>query len=75
MDNRPRCPGQDMRFWTPEDIFDVICPSCKTEIEFWKDEPARLCPGCKREVRNPKMDMGCAEWCKYADDCLGELQS
>ena len=65
------CPGQDQRYWKPEDIFDVVCPYCDTEIEFWKDEPVLDCPKCKKPVRNPKIDTGCAEWCKYAEDCPG----
>jgi len=60
-----------MRNWTPEDIFDLPCPSCGTEIEFWKDEPLRSCPSCAREVRNPRIDLGCAEWCRSAEQCLG----
>ncbi|MCK4763436.1 MAG: hypothetical protein KAW12_14650 [Candidatus Aminicenantes bacterium] len=72
--SRPRCPGQDQRYWKPGDIFDVKCPNCGTEIEFWKDEPRHYCPGCEKPVRNPKIDTGCAEWCKYADECIGELQ-
>lgn len=66
-----RCPGQDMRYWIPADIFDVACPYCGTEIEFWKDEPVRLCPSCGVEVRNPRIDLGCAKWCKFAEACLG----
>jgi len=66
-----RCPGQDMRFWTAEDIFDVRCPYCDNEIEFWKDEPFRLCSSCQKEVRNPRIDLGCAKWCKYSEQCLG----
>ena len=68
-----RCPGQDTRYWTPEDIFDVKCPFCNKEIEFFKDEPFRICPECEAEVRNPKIDLGCAKWCKYAKECLGKL--
>ncbi len=68
-----RCPGQDTRYWTPEDIFDVKCPFCDKEIEFFKDEPFRICPECEAEVRNPKIDLGCAKWCKYAKECLGKL--
>lgn len=68
-----KCPGQNQQFWTPDDIFDVACPHCKTVIEFWKDDPVRPCPGCRREVRNPKIDLGCAKWCKYAKECLGTL--
>jgi hypothetical protein len=60
-----------MRFWKPEDIFTVACPHCRAEIEFWKDEPFRLCAACRKEVRNPKVDQGCAEWCKHGPDCLG----
>lgn len=67
----PRCPGQDMRYWTPADIFYVNCPYCDYSIEFWKDEPFRLCRSCKKEVRNPRIDLGCAKWCKFGDQCLG----
>ena len=65
-----RCPGQDMRYWKPEDIFTAPCPFCQGEIEFWKDEPLRVCPSCRKEVRNPKQDFGCADWCKHAEECL-----
>ncbi|MCK5058520.1 MAG: hypothetical protein KAT34_17830 [Candidatus Aminicenantes bacterium] len=71
--SKPRCPGQDQRYWKPEDIYDVMCPHCSTAIEFWKDEPLHYCPECKKPVRNPKIDTGCAEWCKYAEECLGEI--
>ncbi len=67
----PRCPGQDQRYWKPEDIFDVRCPYCGSEIEFWKDEPFHICRGCEREVRNPRIDLGCAKWCAHGDQCLG----
>ena len=59
-----------MRYWKPEDIFTVACPSCRAEIEFWKDEPTRICPSCGKETRNPKLDFGCADWCKHAPECL-----
>ena len=49
----------------------MACPSCGYSLEFWKDEPKRDCPGCKKCIRNPKLDLGCAEWCKFADKCLG----
>ena len=67
----PKCPGQDQRYWTPDAIFDVRCPYCGRAIEFWKDEPSRVCRGCAREVRNPRIDLACAEWCAEADACLG----
>ena len=64
-----QCPGQDQRYWKPEDILYCPCPHCRHEIEFWKDEPLRVCPGCKREVPNPRIDLGCAKWCTYAKEC------
>ena len=69
----PRCPGQDRRFWKPKDIFEVQCPYCNTVIEFWKDDPFRVCSDCGKEVKNPRLDLGCAKWCKYAKECLGML--
>jgi len=66
-----RCPGQDKRFWRSEDVFEAPCPECGHAIEFWKDEPSRRCRGCGKTVPNPKMDLGCAKWCKFAKDCFG----
>ena len=66
-----RCPGQDQRFWKPTDIFEARCPHCNAAIEFWKDDPRVKCKGCGKAVPNPKFDMGCAEWCQYAEACLG----
>jgi len=65
-----RCPGQDQRFWKPEDIFDVNCPGCGKPVEFFKDEPKLKCRDCGQVVVNPKIDMGCAQWCQYAEQCL-----
>jgi hypothetical protein len=70
-----RCPGQDQRFWKPEDIFEALCPHCGAEIEFWKDEPVLVCPGCSMEVRNPRLDPGCAKWCPMAAQCLGKTKT
>jgi endogenous inhibitor of DNA gyrase (YacG/DUF329 family) len=68
---RPRCPGQDSRYWTPEDIFEVPCPGCGHQIEFFKDDPALACRRCGHEVANPRIDPGCANWCDLAPECLG----
>ena len=65
-----RCPGQDTRYWKPGDIFDVPCPSCSTKVEFCKDDVARRCHECGTRFRNPRIDLGCLEWCQYADKCL-----
>ena len=66
-----KCPGQDLRFWKPEDIFEVQCSSCGHPIEFFKDEPKLKCRKCGQMVANPKIDLGCAEWCQYGEQCLG----
>jgi HD superfamily phosphodiesterase len=66
-----RCPGQDQRFWKPEDIFELQCPGCGKSMEFFKDEPKLKCHKCGQIVTNPKIDLGCAEWCQYAEQCIG----
>jgi endogenous inhibitor of DNA gyrase (YacG/DUF329 family) len=66
-----RCPGQDQRFWKPQDIFEVPCPGCGRAVEFFRDEPTLKCPGCGGVVVNSRLDLGCAQWCKQAEQCLG----
>jgi hypothetical protein len=68
-----QCPGQDTRYWKPGDIFEALCPHCGQPVEFFKDESTRRCRNCKQLVTNPRMDFGCAAYCKYAEQCLGEL--
>ena len=65
-----RCPGQDQRFWKLDDIFEVKCPACGGAVEFFKDEPKLKCRKCGQMVINPKIDLGCTEWCQYAKQCL-----
>ncbi len=65
------CPGQDTRFWRPEDIFEIKCGGCGAAMEFFKDEARRRCKKCGTLVVNPKMSMGCAQWCEHAKECLG----
>jgi hypothetical protein len=67
-----KCPGQDMRFWKPGDIFDTQCPKCGRRVEFFKDEVKRKCR-CGHEIVNPKLDFGCAQWCPYAEQCVGAV--
>lgn len=66
-----KCPGQNKQFWGPDDVCEVVCPSCGYLVEFFKDELKRKCPKCKKEVMNPKMDLGCAMWCPKAKECIG----
>ena len=68
-----KCPGQDTRYWKSEDIFTVECPKCGAEIEFFKDDTRRRCAWCGHLFYNPKIEMGCAEWCQFADKCVPDL--
>jgi hypothetical protein len=71
-----RCPGQDTQYWEPDAVFEVKCPVCSSDIEFFKDDPYRTCRACGHEMINPKMDFGCAAYCKFAEQCIGvQLQS
>ncbi|MHC4778940.1 MAG: HD domain-containing protein, partial [Planctomycetota bacterium] len=65
------CPGQDTRFWRSDDIFEVACGACGSDIEFFKDDVYRRCSSCGRRVENPKFNLGCANWCDHAKECLG----
>jgi len=66
-----KCPGQDPLFWDKDAIFEAPCPSCGRAVEFFKDDPFRRCPACGYKFQNPRLDIGCAEWCPYAEQCLG----
>jgi len=66
------CPGQNTMFWKPDDIFDVRCPNCDRPVEFWKDDSKRTCD-CGHRFLNPKRDLGCLEYCKYAEQCMPEM--
>ena len=68
-----RCPGQDMRYWKFDSIYDVKCPYCGATIEFFKDDSTKRCKNCGKQVPNPKMDFGCAAYCQFAEQCLGNL--
>ncbi len=66
-----KCPGQDMRYWTADDVHEENCPKCGEVIEFFKTDIRLRCRNCKTRVANPRFDMGCAEWCAHAEMCLG----
>ncbi len=67
-----KCPGQNTMFWKPEDVYDVACPVCGRPVEFWKDDARRTC-SCGYRFANPKRDLGCLEYCKYAESCMPEM--
>ncbi|WP_028322540.1 HD domain-containing protein [Desulfatiglans anilini] len=68
-----KCPGQDSRYWKPGAIFEAKCPECGNTVEFFKDDTTRLCKACGHRMLNPNMDFGCAAYCRYAEQCIGNL--
>ena len=68
-----KCPGQDTQYWKPGAIFEVKCPECGGDVEFFKDDTTRKCRACGHRFVNPQMDFGCAAYCQYAEQCLGTL--
>jgi len=68
-----KCPGQDTQYWNQDSIFETTCPECGHPMEFFKDDATRRCGNCKKKIVNPKMDFGCAAYCKFAEQCLGTL--
>lgn len=68
-----KCPGQDTQYWNEEAIFDTQCPECGHPMEFFKDDATRRCGKCRKKIVNPRMDFGCAAYCKFAEQCLGSL--
>ena len=68
-----KCPGQDTQYWTSGAIFEVACPQCNAGVEFFKDDTSRKCGQCGHRFINPRLDFGCAAYCSYAEQCLGDL--
>jgi len=68
-----KCPGQDTQFWKPNDVYNVECPKCGNSVEFFKDDIRRRCQKCGHMFINPKLNLGCARWCQFADQCVGAI--
>ncbi len=68
-----QCPGQDSRYWDGEAVFEAKCPKCDHVVEFFKDDSTRKCSNCGNKMINPQMDLGCASYCQYAEQCLGSM--
>ena len=64
-----RCPGQDGRNFRPGDVFEVKC-RCGAAVEFWRDDARRRCRSCGATLENPRLDLGCAAWCRHGRECL-----
>ncbi len=66
-----RCPGQDWSSWTGEVAFETPCPKCDAAVEFFKDETSGRCTKCGNRFQNPRISFDCAQWCSFAEKCLG----
>lgn len=64
-----RCPGSSA-FAQPR-IDLVACPACGEDVEVWSDEASGTCASCGRVTMRTKTQ-SCMDWCKYAEECLGE---
>jgi predicted HD phosphohydrolase len=60
-------------YWKPGAIFEAKCPKCGNAVEFFKDDTSRKCNKCGHRFVNPDMDFGCAAYCPYAEQCIGDL--
>jgi hypothetical protein len=49
----------------------VPCPQCGRPVELFKDEASARCPGCGHRFRNLRASFDCAQWCAYAEECVG----
>lgn len=68
-----KCPGQDTQYWKPGAIYDAKCPKCEKIVEFFKDDTTRKCSHCGHRFINPQLDFGCAAYCQFAEQCIGNL--
>lgn len=68
-----KCPGQDTRYWKADAVSEIKCPGCGATVELFKDEGTGKCKHCGAKFANPRVDFGCATYCKYAEKCLGDL--
>ena len=62
-----KCSRQDMAEWGFDAVFEVSCPKCGYEVEFFKDEITRNRSKCNQKVINDRKDFGGERWCS-ADD-------
>jgi predicted RNA-binding Zn-ribbon protein involved in translation (DUF1610 family) len=63
------CPGAKLLRQPKPEIFE--CPSCGEEVEIWTDEIRGVCSNCGRVIFR-EGTMSCLEWCKFAQECVGE---
>ena len=63
-----KCTGNNTHEWGFDAVFDVECPKCGEQVEFFKDEITRNCPQCRHTVVNDRQDYGCQMWCSASSE-------
>jgi len=70
-----KCPGQEFGRKPQDMVYDVPCPECGKEVEFFYDDLSRICGGCDTKIEKDDerfvKDQGCAAWCQEAESCMG----
>ena len=63
------CPGsKSLKDPIPESF---VCPNCGDEVEIWSHERSGKCSSCGTTVARELDSQWCAQWCRYAKECIG----
>ncbi len=65
-----KCPGA-ANIGTPT-LSIKKCPECGKEVEVFSTDVEVMCSNCGFTVYNDLES--CIQWCKYAEECVGEEQ-
>ena len=72
--NAMKCPGQDTQYLERRRYFRSALPQVRRHRwSFSRTTPPANAAGCGHRFINPKMDFGCAAYCQFAEQCLGDL--
>lgn len=50
-----KCPTSHASISDPNAVFEVPCPKCGTEVEFFAEDKKRPCPSCGEKVESPRI--------------------
>jgi len=66
------CPGS--RLFAEPIPEPIACPHCGREVEILTNEQSMKCYFCGGLVTR-EMRPCCFDWCKYADECIAEIEA
>ena len=74
MEKNPQtCPG--LKEFLRPTVSYVKCHVCGGNVEIWSDEDTGYCIECNAEWKRPDKTAACLEYCEYADQCRGIINS